>query len=203
MSKIIVPAIAALCLCTGAFAAPPPQADVAQGDVRRAKSAPVPGSVATTVSVPSTGKDFDALQSAVTDAWENMPLTARHVMFVAKTPENYGAWVERPTNVFKVGEKLITYAEPIGYTWKPRGDTYDFGLTTDFAVKSADGKILGGQEKFFKVEKSSHAKMQELMLTMTMSLDGITAGKYVLEYTLHDNGSDKTTTFDQPFTIGE
>jgi hypothetical protein len=38
------------------------------------------------------------------------------------------------------------------------------------------------------------------MLTLTLSVDGAPPGKYVLEYKLHDIGSDKTSTFEQPFT---
>lgn len=68
-------------------------------------------------------------------------------------------------------------------------------------VKSADGKILAGQENFAKFVKTSRAKIQEFMLTLTLSVDGAPPGKYVLEYKLHDIGSDKTSTFEQPFII--
>jgi len=92
----------------------------------------VPGSVATTVSVPRRAKTSTRCSPRYRRLGEYAAhRAARDVR--REDARNYGAWVERPTNVFKVGEKLITYAEPIGYTWKPRGDTYDFGLTTDFA----------------------------------------------------------------------
>jgi hypothetical protein len=47
----------------------------------------------------------------------------------------------------------------------------------------------------------SRTKLQEFMLNLTMSLDGIGPGKYVLEYKLHDLGSEKIVVVDQPFEI--
>ena len=148
-------------------------------------------------------KDLDALQLAVVDAWEKMPLVVRRAVFVTEKPQLIGNWSERPTNVFKAGDAMITYVEPVGYTWKPRGDLFDFGLSADVVIKSPDGKILGGQENFARVSFSNRLKLQEFMLNLTMSANGLEPGKYLLEYKLHDQGSDKVATFAQPFTIAE
>jgi hypothetical protein len=145
--------------------------------------------------------DIDALQQAVIDAWTEMPLTVRRVIFVTEKSPILGAYSERPTNVFKAGEKLLTYIEPVGYTWTKQGKMFNFGAIVDFVVKSADGKVLGGQENFAKLSLASRTKLQEFMLNLTMSLDGIGPGKYVLEYKLHDLGSEKTVVVDQPFEI--
>jgi hypothetical protein len=158
-------------------------------------SEPVANSSAVTLD------DIDTLQQAVIDAWTEMPLTVRRVIFVTEKPPNVGAYSERPTNVFKAGEKLLTYIEPVGYTWKQQGKMFSFGAIVDFAVKDADGKILGGQENFAKLALTSRTKLQEFMLNLTMSLDGITPGKYILEYKLHDLGSEKIVVVDQPFEI--
>jgi len=163
----------------------------------RAKAVAMPSK---TVSGP-TVKDIDALQKTVTDAWEKMPLTERRAIFVSAPPENFGSYEERASNIFKPSEKLITYVEPIGYTWKANGEIYEFGVIVDFIVKSAEGKVLAGQEGFARFVKTSRAKLQEFMLTLTLSVDGAPPGNYVLEYKLHDIGSDKTSTFEQPFTI--
>ena len=151
----------------------------------------------------TTVKDIDALQKAVTDAWEKMPLTQRRAIFISRPADVYGDYAERASNVFKPGEKLVAYIEPIGYTWKANGDVYDFGVSVDFVVKSPEGKILAGQEGFGKFFKTSHAKLQEFMLTLTLSVDGAPPGKYVLEYKIKDNGSDKSSTVALPFTIAE
>ena len=156
---------------------------------------PAPSSSAVTLD------DIDSLQQAVTDAWTDMPLTIRRVMFVTEKAPLLGAYSKRPTNVFKAGEKLFTYIEPVGYTWKQQGNMFGFGVIVDFVIKGADGKILGGQENFAKLALASRTKLQEFMINLTMSIDGITPGKYVLEYKLHDLGSEKIVVVDQPFEI--
>ena len=156
------------------------------------------------ISLPAISlKDVDALRSAVTDAEEKMPLTVRRAIFVTEPAPIIGDWSERPSNVFKAGEVIHTYVEPVGYTWKPRGDMYDFGVNVDLVLKTADGKILGGQENFSHVKFSNHMKIQELMLNLNLSPDGFPPGKYIVEYKLHDQGSEKVATFAQPFSISE
>ena len=148
-------------------------------------------------------RELDTLQRAVTDAWTRMPLTQRRAIFVAEKPELYGAYTERKSNVFAPGEPLVTYVEPVGYTWAAVADgEVEFGVTVDFTLKTPDGKILGGQEGFANTVLRSRYKNQEFMLTLTLNASGLTAGDYVLAYTLHDRGSTKTSSFEQPFKIG-
>ena len=185
MLRSVISMIAMLCL----FAA-------ATADAKTGKSLE-----AVAISAAVTLDDIDELQQAVTDAWTEMPLTVRRAMFVTEKAPLLGAYSKRPTSVFKAGEKLLTYIEPVGYTWRKQGDMFNFGAIVDFVIKGADGKILGGQENFAKLSLASRVKLQEFMINLTMSIDGITPGKYVLEYTLHDLGSEKTVVVDQPFEI--
>jgi hypothetical protein len=145
---------------------------------------------------------INALQDAVADAWQKMPLTQRRAIFVSAPPESYGVYEERKSNIFKVGEKLITYVEPIGYTWTANTDgTYNYGIVVDFLVKRPDGKILGGKEKLLRFVKRSRVRNQELMLVLSLSLDAIDPGEYFVEYKLHDDQSSKESKFTQNFTI--
>jgi len=142
-----------------------------------------------------------AKRQAVIEQWETMPLLARRVMFVDGRPAGYGAATERPTHVFANGEPMITYVEPVGYGWKPAGPMLDFGFNVDFIFKQPDGTILGGKTDFLKVSASSHEKVTEFMVTLTLNLTGVPAGDYVLEYQLHDIASGKEMTTSQPVTI--
>ncbi len=148
-----------------------------------------------------TLKDIDALQGAVTDAWEKMPLTQRHALLVTEKADIFGHFVARPTSEFKANEKLVTYVEPVGYVWTANGGGYDFGVSVDFAVKTPDGKILSGQDDFGKFAMTSNTKLQELMLNLTLSVDGAPPGNYILQYKIHDLHSDKISSFELPFSI--
>jgi hypothetical protein len=197
MFRFVVPVMfVTLCLSTNARAqwvTPAPSAVTAL-----VKSSPV-----STISAAVSVKDIDALRLAVTDAWGKMPLTIQRAIFVTRPASANGDWTERASNVFKSGEDIHTYVEPVGYTWKPKGEMFDFGMNVDFVLKAADGKILGGQENFSHVTLTNHMKVQEFFLNLKLSPDGFPPGKYAIEYTLHDQGSDKVAKFALPFTIAE
>lgn len=153
---------------------------------------------------PAQTKDIDRANAALSDAWTKSPLTVQRAIFVAERGSGYGIYKERPSE-FKPGESLITYAEPVAFGYKELGkDAYEFGFSVDFVVKTEDGKILAGQENFAKLDMQSHRKNREFMLTLTLDVTGLTPGAYRLEYRLHDvSGNNKTTSFEQPFSIVE
>ena len=150
-----------------------------------------------------TLKDVDQKEAELVAAWEKSPLFVRNALLVTDKPPVYGAYTVRPSNVYKRGETIYAYMEPIGYTWKVQPpDDYVIGITVDFVVKGKDGKIIGGQEKFLNYTQNSHRKIRELMLNVSLSLGNLAAGEYVVEYIVHDI-ADKTARVDLPFVIAE
>jgi hypothetical protein len=146
--------------------------------------------------------DIDSREAAVVEAWAATPLTIRKAFFVAEHPQGFGQYVERSSTVFKPGEKLIAYAEPVGYGWKDTGaGEFEFGFKVDFTIIAADGKILGGQQDFADLSLKSHARNREFMVVLTLNVTGAPPGDYVIEYKLRDVSSDKTATFNMPFKI--
>jgi len=145
--------------------------------------------------------DLNKAQSAVDDVWAKTPLTFSRAFFVSDPPVGYGIYNARRDGPFKAGEKLIVYAEPVGYGWKDKGDgTFDFGFDVDLALKSPEGAVLSEQKGFAHLPLNSHARNHEFMLTLTLDLNGAPPGKYVLEYTVHDIASDKSAVISLPFT---
>jgi len=150
-----------------------------------------------------TLQEIERREASVIEAWQKTPLTIRRAVFVAAHPDGFGEYVERKSNVFKPGEPLVAYVEPVAYGWKGSGsDSFQFGFDVDFLIKTPDGKVVGGQENFAKLRQTSHARNREFMLTLTMSLDSAPAGDYVLQYKLHDIASDKSAVVTLPFTVG-
>ncbi|HZK88753.1 MAG TPA: hypothetical protein VFC56_01265 [Stellaceae bacterium] len=148
--------------------------------------------------------EIDRREAAVVEAWTATPLTLRKAFFVAKHPDGFGQYLERSGNAFKPGEKLVAYAEPVGFGWKDIGNgEYEFGFKVDFLVKSPDGKVLTGQEDFADLGEKSHARNREFMVVLTLDVEGASPGDYVLEYKLHDITSDKTASFNLPFKIAK
>jgi hypothetical protein len=148
--------------------------------------------------------EIDKREAAVVEAWQKTPLTIRRAVFVSEHPEGFGMYQPRASNIFKPGELLVVYAEPVGYDWKPIGSgLFEFGFVVDFILKSPDGQILGGKENFATMTKKSHVRNREFFLTLTLNVNGAPPGDYVLEYKLHDIASDKRTSFDLPFKIAK
>ena len=145
--------------------------------------------------------DITKAQQAVDDAWTKSPLQFQQAFFVSAEPTGYGIYQKRDDEPFKTGEKLVVYAEPVGYGWKDNGDgTFTFGFDIDLTLKSADGKVLNSQSNFSHVALTSHARNHEFMLEITLDLTGADPGSYVLEYTTHDIASSKTADISLPFT---
>jgi hypothetical protein len=160
------------------------------------------GALAKAIATPAEPADIEAAENALADLWARAPYATRHVTFVGRKAELYGDYDPRASNVFSPGEKLITYIEPIGYGWRPLGaNTYEFGVTTDFEILTRGGKVLGGQKAFQEVNLKSHYRNREFFLTLTLNIDAIDPGDYVLAYTLHDTVTTKTTRVEQPFSI--
>ena len=160
--------------------------------------------VALSVS-PALARDLDAIAKAeatLDDAWAQSPLAVRQAFFVNGDPTGYGVYEARPDSKFKQGEKLVAYAEPVGYGWKANGDgTYTFGFNVDLTIKSGDGKELMQKPDFSKLALTSHAKNHEFMVTLTLDLTGADPGDYIASYTLRDIASDKSTVINLPFSI--
>ena len=131
-----------------------------------------------------------------------LPLTVEHAMFNAEKAPLFGAYSERPSNIFKPGEPLLTYLEPVGYLWKDAGaGQVTFGVSLDFEILKPGGEVLGGQKNFLSYSATSRAKLRELMLNASLNLDGFPEGDYVLGYTLRDVNSPKIAEASLPFHI--
>src|SRR5437762_14240586 len=63
-------------------------------------------------------EEVDRRQAAVIEAWEKTPLTVRHAAFIKGEPRGYGLYDEHASGEFKKGERVIAYAEPVGYGWR-------------------------------------------------------------------------------------
>ncbi|HTJ56412.1 MAG TPA: hypothetical protein VL418_02450 [Devosiaceae bacterium] len=148
-------------------------------------------------------EDVDRAEQVVDTIWAQTPLSFRKALFVTGDPGGFGIYSARPDVPFKKGEKLVVYAEPVGYGWKDNGDgTYSFGFDVDLSIKSPDGTETV-QKNFSHLVLSSHAKNHEFMLTLTLNVDGAGPGKYLLQYTTHDIASNKSAVISLPFTIAD
>ena len=156
--------------------------------------------------LPATAQTIEAIEAAdqaLGAVWDATPLAFRKVLYVSEVI-GYGAYTEHSGTSFKSGEQIITYAEPVGYGYKANADgTYVLGFRVDVTIKAPGGEIVLEQKDFATLEMTSHVKNREFMLTLTLDISGAPVGDYVLEYLVHDLGSDETAPISRPFAIVE
>jgi hypothetical protein len=110
--------------------------------------------------------EIDKRQAALIEAWEKTPLTIRRALFIKGEPRGFGLYQERESGEFKRGEKVIVYAEPVGYGWKDAGKDagkgmFELGFVVDFLIKSPSGDVLTGKENFMRIATESHTRNPE------------------------------------------
>ena len=143
----------------------------------------------------------ETLRRAIAVLTAKGPLALRRVQFITEPPKGFGIFQRRASNVFKPGEPLIVYAEPVGMGWTSEGGLNNARIATDFEIRSPDGKILGGQRDFGRFDFASHDQNQEIMTHLTIRLTGAPPGRYVFAATYRDQISGKSTTLELPFEI--
>ncbi|MCG5246543.1 hypothetical protein MCX33_11335 [Methylorubrum extorquens] len=134
------------------------------------------------------------------------PYATRRALYVARKAADFGDVEARPSNVFKPGEPLLTYIEPVGEATQSIGsDQIGFGVIVDFEVRTAEGKALATQKSM--IDRDVTVKRAEgepnFFLNLSLDLDGFPPGNYVLVYTLRDKLSGRTLDVPQPFTIAQ
>ena len=157
-----------------------------------------------TATQAQTIEALETAEAASQAAWEQLPLTERKVTFVKASSTGYGMYDARDNNIFKPGEPIISYVEPIGFGWKPvDGGKYEIGFVIDLALKTSDGTLVSDQKGFMSVKQESHEQNQEYSIDMTLTLESAPPGNYTVTYTLHDTSSDEVSSFDQDFVVAE
>ncbi len=145
---------------------------------------------------------YAAMREALSDFAATLPLTIAKAEFVDGVPTAYGIYKPRPKPVFKTGEPLITYVEPVGLSWKPTGDgKMQTNFTVDFELMDKKGDVLAAQKSFGNFSFVGFTRNQEIFTHLTLDITGAEPGDYVLRYTLNDTGSSRSVKMDQPFTL--
>jgi hypothetical protein len=123
--------------------------------------------------------------------------------FVAPGSVNgYGIYQPHDSSIFRPGEKIVLYIEPVGYSYKPIGSMFLMNFTGDLLISDKAGHILGGFQNLPLSTIISHHKNKELTLTVSLTqTNPFPPGDYVLKYTIHDMPSGNTFDIIKNITI--
>ncbi len=142
----------------------------------------------------------DALYEQVWDA--STAISFRNVLLVSEPASGFGLYNPRASDKFKIGEPIIIYAEPFGFGYgTPSEGLNAMAFIVDLKVITESGEVLAELPDLTEIALESRYKNREFQANLTYSLDGIAAGRYVLQTTLRDKNSDKTGTFENTVEI--
>ena len=131
-------------------------------------------------------------------SWEQSNFSSEFATFVIPNSVNgYGIYDEHRLNIFKPGEPIVLYVEPIGFTHKKLTDEsgnalYNVKLIPSVIISSKiDNK--SASIDFPQFAFTSHRKNTEAELTITVTQNTpIPEGEYKILYTIKDAQSNKS-----------
>lgn len=133
--------------------------------------------------------------------WNNAEMSVENAMFVDAKAEYYGGYTQRDDGPFPVGETFLIYAEPKGYGYFALDGLNEFGVILDFEIETSGGTVILQQNAFQTIALKSRNEAKEMFLNLSITLNGLAAGNFVLRVRMHDLSSEENTSFDLPFTI--
>ncbi|ABR60221.1 hypothetical protein GOC91_28115 [Sinorhizobium medicae] len=145
----------------------------------------------------------ETLRKAVGDFSQTLPFAIGKAVFVEAAPAGFAMYDPKPDPVFKGGETLVTYVEPVGLTWKEASDKgkLETRFTVDFDILNPKGEVLASQKAFGDFTFKGYQRNQEIYATLRIDVAGAPSGDYVLRYRFNDINSGRSASVDQPFKI--
>lgn len=182
-------------------------------------SSPTPEAALTEDGVNSQLAEFEAAQQQYLSAWNNTAFNSQFDVFVAEGSHlGYGLYREHvPANVFRPGETIVLYMEPVGFGHEPiisldgsNSDAdgsrtlYLINITADYIISDSDGTVLATIEDLPAASLISHRQNTEFSLTLTLSQEEpFPIGDYLISYRLHDHVTGQSFQIDRGITIDD
>ena len=155
-------------------------------------------------------------------AWNNTGFTSQFDVFIAEgTVRFFGQYREHtPANVFRPGETIVLYMEPVSFGHQPITVTsvdglggadnasrtlYLIDITADmYGTDSSGTQVFAIEDIPVGENLISHRQMTEMPLTLTLTQEEpFPVGDYVITYVLHDGVTGQSFQIDRQITIDE
>lgn len=150
-------------------------------------------------------RSYAALQDEADKAWQLAPISIRRAYFLTEKAQDFGVYGRRPNAVFKRGDKAFLYIEPANYDWGPEIDgMYHFGLAADLTLKGKGNEVDVTVPNLVRMPVANRNKLKNLYVSLDLDLKPtLPLGDYVIQVTVRDTNTEKTTVAELPFTLKE
>jgi hypothetical protein len=154
--------------------------------------------------------DFETARQQYLDSWNQTELQAAFSTFIEPYSEQgYGVYDEHPSDVFRPGDTITLYIEPVGFSHMPvlddQGNTlYQMNLTARVAIEDEAGNLLATIEDLPPFELVSHRKNTELYMTVAVTQQQpFPEGAYRLTYEIGDGQTGESTLLTKEIRIAQ
>ena len=165
--------------------------------------------------------EIEAARQQYLSVWNNTGFTSQFDVFVAEgTVGFYGEYREHiPANVFRPGETIVLYVEPVGFGYQPiagpnvedlenadasSGTLYLLNMTADMYGTDSSGTQVFALEDLPAANIISHRQITELPMTLTLSQEEpFPVGDYIITYVMHDHVTGQSFQIDRAITIDD
>jgi hypothetical protein len=137
--------------------------------------------------------------------WQANPgLTFSQALLVAQNATGFGVFNPRENNVFKPGEPILIYCEPLGFAYgEPGAGLFSVNFIIDLQVLDALGNELANAPGATEFNMTSRHRNREVQANITYTLDGLPIGRYTLITTLRDKNSLRTGSFQTAIEVAQ
>lgn len=143
-----------------------------------------------------------AMDIAVDQVWEKIPLTMRRVVLVDKV-EGFGVYASRDRNVFRPKETIHIYTEPAGYRYGTSSlGNLEISLEVEITIKNGAGKEMPLSDPVAFKGQSRH-RNRELYFMIDINPENLAPDKYEASIVMKDKNSTKKVEFEVSFEISQ
>jgi PsbP len=165
------------------------------GQAQTLSSSSPPSSPSTPVST-TNNTNLNIAREQYLSAWTNSGFHSQFETFVNST-DGYGIYQEHKSNIFRPGEDIILYVEPVGFSHVPvninNTKLYLMNLTASIILSDTQGNILFGRENIPIASIVSHTQNTEMFARLRVGQSSpFPPGGYVISYVVTDVPSGKS-----------
>ena len=164
---------------------------------------------------------LEAARQEYLSAWNNTAFSSQLDVFIAEgTHSGYGIYREHlPADVFRPGETIVLYVEPVGFGHQPltdassqdvgnstatTGTLYLINMTVDMILSDSSGVQLQTFEDLPLGSFISHRQNTEFSLEVTLSQEEpFPVGDYIVTYVVYDQVTGQSFQIDREITIDD
>lgn len=146
---------------------------------------------------------IDALDAAILQVWTEMPLAIRKALLV-DSATGYGIYAERKSPVYRAGETILLYVEPVGFAYgRDALGITQIAFDIDLAIDDGTGRQVLAQKDFVSVATPVRYNNREFHISLSLNLTGAPPDSYVAHFHFKDRHSEKTADSSVGFEIAQ